>query len=287
MIVRRLLILTTLVAGTVLPVAADRIHFESGGVIDTQRWWQDGDWLKYETSAGVIGVPMGSVLRIEERNDTAEKNEPTHKRPSNLSSIDLQNQQEAERLIAEGAELLEARDFHGASSVFYQAMSRDRTRVIARVGYAVAQMRLDRDGMALAVVRDGLNFAPRHPQLLELLGDLMDRDERVQDAIEAWNRADQIRSSDRLKEEKLAAAARDLEARGHFKFSASSHFNLRYDGEVDRGLSAAFLDYLESEFSRLAGIYRHAPSQPIAVLLYPKQDFRTVTQTPDWVGRAL
>lgn len=283
MIARRLAILLLLVTWSALPAAADRIHLESGGVIETQRWWQEGDWIKYETSAGVIGVPMGSVLRIEKRSDSPVKNDAPRLRPSNLPSIDRQNRQDAERLIREGTDLLEARDYHGASSSFYQAMSHDSERILARVGYAVAQMRLDRDGMALAVVRDGLNLAPHHAQLLELLGDLMDRDERVEDAIEAWTRAIEIKSSERLKK-KLVDAARDMEARGHFRFSASSHFNLRYDGEVDRGLSSAFLDYLEGEYSRLASVYRHAPGQPIAVLLYPKQDFRTVTQTPDWVG---
>ncbi|MDH3629328.1 MAG: hypothetical protein OEV00_09060 [Acidobacteriota bacterium] len=270
---------------SIVPAWADRIHLDSGGVIDTPNWWQDGDWLRYETASGVIGVPMGVVLRIEDAE--VEKPRPLIKdrapRTSKLPPIDHQKEDEAAGLIREGTRLLDARDFHGASSAFYQAMSRDPDRVVSYVGYTVAQMRLDRDGMALATVRDGLNRFPRNGQLHELLGDLMDRDERVEDAVESWTRAAAIKSSPRL-DEKLATAKRDLEARGHFRFSASSHFNLRYDGEVDRSLSASFLDYLEQEFGRLSGVYRHAPSQPIAVLLYPKQDFQTVTQSPDWVG---
>jgi hypothetical protein len=34
----------------------------------------------------------------------------------------------------------------------------------------------------------------------------------------------------------------------------------------------------------LSDRFRHAPPQPITVQLYPEQQFRDVTQSPDWVG---
>ena len=47
---------------------------------------------------------------------------------------------------------------------------------------------------------------------------------------------------------------------------------------------AALTDVLEDRFRDLTRIYRHAPSQPITVLLYPRQAFRDVTQAGNEVA---
>jgi hypothetical protein len=53
---------------------------------------------------------------------------------------------------------------------------------------------------------------------------------------------------------------------------------LKYDGALDQDLVARLTDFLEDQFSELTRVYRHAPSLPITVLLYPRQAFRDVTQ---------
>ena len=41
---------------------------------------------------------------------------------------------------------------------------------------------------------------------------------------------------------------------------------------------AALTDFLEDRYREFTSVYRHSPSQPITVLLYPEQAFRDVTQ---------
>jgi len=62
------------------------------------------------------------------------------------------------------------------------------------------------------------------------------------------------------------------------------HFNVRYDGAVDQALAREVMDFLELTYWELADRFRHAPPQPITVLLYPTQEFRDVTRSPEWVG---
>jgi len=64
------------------------------------------------------------------------------------------------------------------------------------------------------------------------LGDLRDCEERVEDAVRSWRKAFDLAPSDRLRE-KIFKAERDLQASRDYDFATTSHFNMRFDGEVD------------------------------------------------------
>jgi hypothetical protein len=137
-------------------------------------------------------------------------------------------------------------------------------------------MALGRDAMALPVILDGITRDPNVADLHEVLGVLRDRDERVDEALAAWREAFRLAPSDRLRE-RIEKAERELAAGRDFAYSAAAHFTLRYDGALDQDLVASLIDFLEDRYGELTATYRHAPSQPIAVLLYPQQAFRDVT----------
>ena len=48
-----------------LPASADRLHLDGGGVIETPRWWVEGDTLIYENAVGTVGLPRSIVVKIE------------------------------------------------------------------------------------------------------------------------------------------------------------------------------------------------------------------------------
>jgi hypothetical protein len=106
---------------------------------------------------------------------------------------------------------------------------------------------------------------------------LRDREERVEDALSSWREAFRLAPSDRVRE-RIVKAERELAAGRDYSFSAAAHFTLRYDGALDQDLVAALTDFLEDRYRDLTQAYRHAPSQPITVLIYPQQAFRDVTQ---------
>jgi hypothetical protein len=153
----------------------------------------------------------------------------------------------------------------------------------ARAYYTLCQLLLGEDALALGAVLDGLARDPDQAQLLELLGDLRDREERVEDALAAWQRSFELGPSDRLRR-KVLRAQRELHVGRDYELELSTHFNLRFDGEVDPGLSEAVLAYLEEQYWVIADAFDHSPRQPITVLLYPRQEFRDVTESPEWVG---
>ena len=267
---------------------ADRLHLESGGTIDTTSWWIEGDWLMYESVNGTIGIPRASVLRIE--SDGEARGEapatgwnsppPPAAVPGPRPDIDVER---LRKLLEQGQAALIERDFQKASSLFLDVVDAAPTLHAARVGYAVSEIALGRNGLALSVIQDGLTQDPDNPQLLELLGNLRYREERVEEGLEVWRRSFEQEPNDRLRE-KILKAERELHASRDYDFAASSHFNVRYDGDVDLTLAAAVMEFLEEQFWQLSDLFRHSPPQPITVQLYPRREFREVTRAPEWVG---
>ena len=268
--------------GAAAPARADRLHLESGGVIETADWWIEDENMLYRSSAGIVGIPRSMVLRIERAPMTESEPERASVtgRPANK---DAERLEQIRALLGDGEIAFEKGDYETASGHFFHAMSLEPTLYAARVQYIVCEIRLSQDAAALAAVLDGLVLHPDGPELHELLGDLKDRDENMDDALRHWRRAFSIAPNERLGQ-KIEKLDRDLRLRRDYDFARTSHFNLRYDGTVDQSISAEVSQHLEERFWELTNIYNHTPQQPITTLLYPNQAFREVTQAAEWVG---
>lgn len=275
-----------LLVGAGRPAPADRIYLDGGGVIETGAWHYDGDTLVYENAVGTVGLPRSIVLKIEPsagppagtEADAAPSAPDGAPAGAEFVPADLAIQ------LRKARQALESRDYETAAALYWDAMvTADAELQNPRIGYAMSQIALGQDALAIGVVLDGLAHDPRQPALLELLGDLRDRQEQVRDALRSWREAFRHAPSDRVRE-KILKAERELDAGRNYSFTTTANFNLRYDGQVDEALSLAVSDYLEQQYGHLADAFRHAPRQPITVLLYPTRKFRSVTQTPDTVG---
>ena len=265
-------------------VRGDIIHLHGGGRIETDHWERDGNVLLYESPAGMIGIPYTEVQGIETTAPTpsAARQDVLGAAPGKAAAS-TPAPDGASGLILKGKLALERRDFESAAERFLEAIRLDPDMSPARVGYAVAVFAMDRDGLALSVIREGIALQPGNPDLHEVLGDLRNREERVEDALVSWRQAYRLAPGERL-QEKIEKAERELKAGRDYAFSTAPHFNVRYGDGMDPGLAAEIVDYLEERYWILADALMHAPEQPITVLLYPEQEFRDVTQAPEQVA---
>jgi tetratricopeptide (TPR) repeat protein len=280
------------VLGFTLPAAADIIHLRSGRSIQAGEWWIEGDTLHYESGAGTVGLPRSEVVRVERTSSPGAGSISTAPAPREGSGgrreWTLPEMEPAELLklgglMHEGKSALERREFEAASAAF-MAVLRERPEISpARVGYALSEMAMNRDSLALSVIVEGLVLDPDNADLHELLGDLRNREERVDDAVRAWKDAFRLAPNDRLRE-KITKGERELHAGRYYAFSTSPHFNVRYGDDLDPSLAAAVTDRLEEQYWTVADALRHAPQQPITVLLYPERQFRDVTLAPESVA---
>jgi hypothetical protein len=273
---------------------ADRLHLTGGGVIEVDAWWIEDERVVYRNAEGTVGLPRSVVAEIESSDPDAARFRPSGPRaapgamPAADASAEATETRKVPREIADrlraATRALKERDYETAASL-YHALMQDTEADFhePRVGYAMAQLALGEDDLALSVILDGLARDPREPRLLELLGDLRNREERVEDALRSWREAFELSPGDRLRD-KILKAERELHAGRDYALSMSSHFNLRYDGEVDLALAEAVIELLEEQYWEMADRLDYAPRQPITVVLYPTQQFREVTQSPAWVG---
>ncbi len=276
------------------PVPADILHLAGGGRIETGEWWKEGTMVMYRSPAGVIGIPQDEVLRIEPApfQETVDSPPPVPNGPGSVRKKETGPNGGAARdspetpaleWMKEGKAALEARDFETAAERFLAVIREEPRFPPARVGYAISVFAMNRDSLALSVILEGLSLDPDSPDLHEVLGDLRNREERVEDALRSWERAFKLAPNDRLRD-KIEKARRELSAGGEYRFSTAPHFNLRYGEGIDPRLAAEIVDYLEDRYWYLAGELDHAPERPITVLLYPEQAFRDVTRAPEQVA---
>jgi hypothetical protein len=246
-------------------------------------WWVEGDTLQVEGPAGTVGLPRSLVLRIE-RVAVGKRAGAPAPGTAYAAPAPPTSPSDVAGLLSEGTGAIVRKDFETSKARFREALDRDPALVRARVGYAISEIALGNDTAALPVVLDGLHRSPRSAELHELLGDLLDRDERVVEAVASWRRAFEIAPGDRVRD-KVLKGERELAAGRDYTFSPAAHFNVRYSGAQGGDFGNEVVQYLESRFRDLASLFRHAPTQPITVLVYPQEQFRDVSQVgPEVLG---
>jgi tetratricopeptide (TPR) repeat protein len=284
--------------GAFATARADRLHLEGGGTIEVEAWWVDGETLRYTGPAGTVGIPRSLVIRIEESAETPDAGvdaaePPRRDPPANVRTAptppppwptsETREVAGMRQVMDEAVAALKAREFSRASDLFYRVLETNGGVNAARVGYALSELALGRDERALPVVLDGLAQEPSNADLHELLGDIRNREERVDDAIRSWNDAFALAPNDRLRE-KILMGERELNAGRNYDFTTTAHFNVRHDGDLSPALADEVVDHLEQRYRDLSARFRHAPPQAITVVLYPDREFRDVTLAPDSVA---
>jgi tetratricopeptide (TPR) repeat protein len=107
--------------------------------------------------------------------------------------------------------------------------------------------------------------------------------DRLDDAVEQWNIAQQIEPDPDVAK-LLEKAETDKEAESGFRSGQTSHFTLHYEGSATPQLAAEILSALEDDYRSIQSELRFAPQEPVAVVLYTQQNFRDITRAPSWAG---
>lgn len=122
------------------------------------------------------------------------------------------------------------------------------------------------------------------PELLYYLGLLQYETENRNQAIELWEAALKLSPDRREITELLAKARREMAVESAMDRGHSSRFDLTYDPGVDTGFALAILDVLESAANLVGAELGHFPEARVPVGIYKREDFKTVTDSPDWAG---
>ncbi len=135
-------------------------------------------------------------------------------------------------------------------------------------GFAETALAYDLDNAAARVLR----------------GEVLYRDERLDDALEDFEAAAARRPDDADLRARIEKVRRELAAQRDFRRADSSHFTLLFDGAGDAALRTLLLDALERALDDLRGEIDPGPIPPLSVIAYTREAFNATTGAGNEVG---
>jgi tetratricopeptide (TPR) repeat protein len=302
---------------------ADTIVLKNGRRITALSAVEEGDKVKYLTSAGELSLPKSIVDHIEKGGFTATPGSPgvgavnLAIAPPEMHTPEGGTTEEIERAVVHDGSI--DREYIGKLESEARSGTR-QARFNAAVGHHVAAgFEFSRGDVehALSDERTALSYAPEEPALLmnaayiylqrseykEAL-EYLERARRyapdnpdvaklegwsyyglnkLDQAIAEWKRALALRPEKEVRDA-LERAERDRKEEESYKENESSHFKLRYNGTAEPALARDVLRTLEMHFSAIESELNFTPPESIGVILYTQDAFSDITHAPSWAG---
>ncbi len=314
----------TLLAGVLVcavAARADKIVLKNGRQIVAYNVSEDGDKIRYETSAGELSIPKSIVDHIEHGGLMPVIGSPA------TAAANLNMAPPAMDATANTAEIDQAAVHDGAIDRDYIARVETEARgggakasqKAALAHHAASQFELAHGDLehALSDEREATTFAPEHPVLLMNVAYLhlkrsefkesveyLERAKRVAaenadvyklegwayygmnrlgQAVEEWKKSLALRP-DAETQAALDKALRDQAEEESYRENESAHFQLKYNGTAEPTLAREVLHVLEAHYTQIESELNYTPPEPIGVVLYTQEGFADITRAPGWVG---
>jgi tetratricopeptide (TPR) repeat protein len=303
--------------------AADTIVLKNGRRILALSAYEDGDKVRYLTSAGELSLPKSIVDHIEKGGavpmggapDTAAANLAIA--PPALQPGEFSGGEEVERAAVHdgavdrgyiakleadarsgtnGANFAAALGHHAAAMFelsrgdMEHALSDERTALNYEpespgllLNVAYVYLRRSEYKQALEYLDKAKRFAPDNADVAKLAGWSYYGLNKLDQAVMEWKRALALRP-DREVQAALEKALQDKQEEESYKENESSHFKLRYNGAAEPALARDVLRTLEMHFSAIESELSFTPPESIGVILYTQEAFTDITRAPSWAG---
>ena len=303
--------------------AADTIVLKNGRRIAALSAVEEGDKVKYLTSAGELSLPKSIVDHIEKGGFVATSG-PAGDAAANLSiappeirptgggdfediqrvvvhdgSIDRAYIAKLENAAQSGGQQAKfnAALGHHAASTFElsrgdldHALSDERTALTYApdepallMNVAYVYLKRNEFKQALDYLDRAKRFVPDNPHVAKLAGWAYYGLNQLDRAISEWKHALALRPDKEL-QIALKEALRDKKEEESYKENESAHFKLKYNGAAEPALARDVLRTLEAHFSAIESELNYTPPEPIGVVLYTDEAFMDITRAPAWAG---
>ncbi len=301
--------------------AGDTIVLKNGRRISALSAFEEGDKVKYLTSAGELSLPKSIVDHIE-KGGSASMNGSAGTEAANLAIAPPTMESSGTSGEVEQAAVHDGaidRGYIAKLEAAARSGGREANRSAALGHHLAANFELARGDMehALTDARTALIYAPEEPVLLMNVGYLLLRRSEFKESLEylerarrvapdspdvpklegwayyglnkldqavaEWKRAQALRP-DKEVQVALDKALADKKEEESYKENESSHFKLRYSGAAAPALARDVLRTLERHFSAIESELNFTPPEPIGVILYTQDAFSDITKAPAWAG---
>ena len=165
---------------------------------------------------------------------------------------------------------------------FRTAIEYDRTEASFYAGLGAAYQLQHEPERAIEAVRAAVALAPTRAKLYEQLGDLLYQNNELEEAISLLTMGiERATQPDRLSS-MLARIAREQSVQADFQETGTRHFFIQFEGGENRDAAYEVLDLLELAYRDVGQAFSYYPEREVTVILYSREQFRDITQTPGW-----
>jgi tetratricopeptide (TPR) repeat protein len=190
----------------------------------------------------------------------------------------------AEGYAAYGHTLIKQRQYEQANEQLVKAIELYPDEPVYAMLRGICQFNMKKYDVARYELERVRSLQPESVEALVYLGLVLYETDNRLEAVQLWEQALKLAPArsdivQLLEKARKEAAVEEKMDRGH-----SSRFNLTYDPGVPTAFALAVLDVLESASNQVGAELGHFPEARVPVVIYRRDDYKTVTNSPDWSG---
>jgi hypothetical protein len=193
---------------------------------------------------------------------------------------------DAVQLVLQGNTAFTERRFADALEAFTKAskLLPAEANVHFMVGYSAYM--LGQFSASQPSLERALSINPRLTGASTILGLVLYRLGKVADAVNALEAGQKYAPDDKDIADLLAKWRPEANLQKDLYEARGAHFSVLFQGPADDLAARRIVELLEEAYWRIGGVLSTYPAEPVAVLLYTKEQFRTAANVPDWAAGA-
>ncbi|MBI4639673.1 MAG: tetratricopeptide repeat protein [Candidatus Tectomicrobia bacterium] len=145
-----------------------------------------------------------------------------------------------------------------------------------------AHFKLGEHYFAIKMLRQAISLNPNDSTSHKLLGEVLYREGRLDDAIEEFKKALEINPSDQGLQAYLKKVVKEEKVERYFQQDLSIHFKIQYDGNRRENIGSIVARIAENAYDRIGYDLGYYPKADRIIILYSREEFRDVTRAPSW-----
>lgn len=285
--------------------AADTIHLKNGRTILAENVRDKGERVEYDIGDDTYAIPKSSIDHIDTGTSTPGSPAGTKLQAPGIDSGKIADGTGAKFTPEQLGQLEKAGDKQALANALIttaiqeqQSGKTDDARShaeraaslasedgnIAAV-YAWILLKQERASMALDYAEQAVRLEDKSELAHKILAFALYQNDQLQRAVEEFKKAKELDPSDPEVDQYLKTVTRQAKVESDFRSDASTHFNMRYEGEkASPQLREQILTVLEQHFNDLVSNMGLLPRDPISVVLYTNESYFDVTQAPGWTA---
>jgi len=185
-----------------------------------------------------------------------------------------------------GWEALNAGRAQDAATAFEEALKGTPQEPSVLLGAGLTAHLLGQPDAARRLLLDAVKIEPSLTPASLLLGEVLYRANDLAAAIQVYEQALLHTPGHKQLGTKLEAWRQEAALHDRFAQKLGDHFTVLFEGPAEAELAARAVEVLEAAYWRIGSALYTYPTDVIIVVLYTREQFRDVTQSPDWAGGA-